>query len=126
MPLAYVRRVGQVAVGPMPAHTWRPVYCGFRTIMVTCPASIPRHPCGAGSEVRRLRQPRQLWLGWRAAVLLLEPRRAGTQVGGNDLADQARPVPVTVPVTGLAAQPGVLPSEPWKIENDFDSESVRS
>ena len=41
---------------------------------------------GARLEVRRLRQARQLALGRRAAVLLLELRRAGTQVGGDGLA----------------------------------------
>ena len=40
----------------------------------------------ARGEVRRLRQPRQLALGGRAAVLLLEPRRAGPQVRGDRLA----------------------------------------
>ena len=41
---------------------------------------------GARGEVRRLREPRQLALRRRAAVVLLEPRRAGTQVGGDGLA----------------------------------------
>jgi hypothetical protein len=38
---------------------------------------------GAGGEVRCLRELRELTLGWRAAVALLEPRRASAQVGAD-------------------------------------------
>jgi hypothetical protein len=37
-------------------------------------------------EVRRLREVREFALGWRAAVPLLESRRAGAQVGGDRFA----------------------------------------
>jgi hypothetical protein len=40
----------------------------------------------ASAEVRRLRELRELVLGRRAAVPLLEPRRAAAQVGGDRFA----------------------------------------
>ena len=49
-------------------------------------SSVPVFAARVANEVRRLRQPRQLTLGRRAAVLRLEPRRAGTQVGRDGLA----------------------------------------
>jgi hypothetical protein len=68
---------------------------------------------GARGEVRRLRQPRQLTLRRRAAVLRLEPRRAGTQIGRDGLPARgkqphhlSRDTPDFKPVAVIARLPG--------------------
>jgi hypothetical protein len=61
--------------------------------------STPRR-LSARAEVRHLRELRELALGGLAAVALLEPRGAGTQVRGDGLAAR----PVTTGVTAIVSR----------------------
>ena len=67
-------------------------------------------------EVGRLREMRQLTLRRRAAVLLLEPRRAGTQVRGDGLA-ASREHAHHLPADALDLEPvAVIARDPFQAE----------
>ena len=73
----------------------------------------------ARREVRRLREVRELALGRRAAVPLLEPRRAAAQIRGDRLAargEHAHHLPGDAldlePVPVIAGGP--FQAEPWR------------
>ena len=67
-------------------------------------------------EVGRLREMRELALGRRAAVALLEPRRAGAQVGGDGLPARGEQ-PHHLPADSVDLEPvSVIAGDPLKAE----------